>query len=314
MEAKYSGAVTDAFLHTPWLGDDDSADPRGDTVDWRGDARLGRVMSTFHHVDTEGRPVERLPASALLEEMDRSGTDRALLPAKVYYAASGSAVRAVHRQLAGLADASGGRLKALATIVPPELGPGTYWNVMASVRLVQEAYEDHGVVGVHLTPSPWGMPPNHKWFYPIYAKCTELGLAAFVHVGMPGPLWPMVHQDPAHLDEVALAFPELVLVAHHIGDPWTEISVRLAARHPNFYICTSAWSPKKYPAPLMDFISAGWHGTRGDEKVLFASDYPLLDMQRATASARAMPLSDGQLRNVLHDNATRLFWPEEVAR
>jgi hypothetical protein len=31
--AGYDGPVVDAFLHTPWLGGDDRADPRDD-VDW----------------------------------------------------------------------------------------------------------------------------------------------------------------------------------------------------------------------------------------------------------------------------------------
>jgi hypothetical protein len=41
--AGYDGPVVDAFLHTPWLGGDDRADPRDD-VDWHGDPRLARVM------------------------------------------------------------------------------------------------------------------------------------------------------------------------------------------------------------------------------------------------------------------------------
>ena len=118
------------------------------------------------------------------------------------------------------------------------------------------------------------------------------------------------HHNPAHLDEVALAFPDLVIVAHHIGDPWTDIAVRLAARHPNFYICTSAWSPKRYPQALLDFIRDGWHGTKGSDKVIFASDHPLLDMVRSSRDARALPFTTEQLQSMLHDNAERLFWSE----
>lgn len=306
----YRGPVIDAFLHTPWLGDDDTEDPRGDVVDWRGDARLQRVMHTFSHTDAEGKPVQTLSGTQVLAEMDSSGVGAAILPAKVYYKASERGVRALHRELGALTDAAPSRLKSVATLVPPELGPGTYWDVMQNVRILRDAHTQFGVVGVHITPSPWGMPPNHKWFYPVYATCAELGLAVFVHVGMPGPLWPMAHHDPAHLDEIALAFPELRIIAHHIGDPWTDMAVRLAARHPNFYICTSAWSPKKYPQALLDFIGGHWHGTPGCEKVIFASDFPLLDMQRCVRDARALPFSEQQLRHVLHDNAQRLFWSD----
>jgi predicted TIM-barrel fold metal-dependent hydrolase len=304
----YAGPIVDAFLHTPWLGGDDPADPRGDTVDWHGDARLQRVMDTFHHVDASGKPVERLALPALLGELDATGTSAALLPAKVYYRSTERGVRAVHRELGALARHSAGRLKGIATIVPPELGPGTYWDVMQNVRVLRDAHREHGFVGVHVTPSPWGMPPNHKWFYPVYAACVDLGLALFVHVGMPGPLWPMEHHDPAHLDEVALAFPELRIIAHHIGDPWTDMAVRLAARHPHFYICTSAWIPKRYPQVLLDFIGSGWHGTPGSKKVLFASDFPLLDIRRVARAARALPFDEPILEDFLHDNARRLFW------
>ncbi|MBC7630376.1 hypothetical protein, partial [Aeromicrobium sp.] len=93
---EHVGPVVDAFLHTPWLGADDAQDPRGDTVDWHGDARLQRVMHTFNHVDADGLPVEKLSAEALLADMDAAGVERAILPAKVYYRATEKGVRAVH--------------------------------------------------------------------------------------------------------------------------------------------------------------------------------------------------------------------------
>jgi len=131
--------------------------------------------------------------------------------------------------------------------------------------------------------------------YPIYAKCVELGLCLFVYVGMPGPLWPMIPNDPTVLDEVALAFPDLRIIAHHIGDPWNDVVVRLAARHRNYYICTSAWHPRSYPEQLVSFMRGKWHGTHGSEKVVFASDWPLLDMQKTVKAARELSLSQEQL-------------------
>ena len=51
-----------------------------------------------------------------------------------------------------------------------------------------------------------------------------------------------------------------------------------------------------------------WHGTAGAEKVLFASDYPLLDLGRTVASARRMDLPGDALASILHGNAQRLFF------
>jgi hypothetical protein len=303
----YDGPVIDAFLHAPWIGEP-GGPPRADEVPWTDDPRLRRVMSTFHHATEPGTAVERMGLDTVLGAMDGTGVAQGILAAKVYYPTVPERLHALHEALAGLSAAAAGRMRWLATVMPPEHGAGSYWDLMQNSRIIAALASDPNLVGVHITPSPWGLAPNDRWYYPLYAKCSELKLALFTYVGMPGPLWPMGPNDPAHLDEVALAFPELVIVAHHIGDPWTEMAVRLAARHPNYYICTSAWSPKAYPKPLLDFMAGRWHGTRGCDKVIFASDYPLLDLPRTIKAARALPLPEDALANIMHGNAQRLFF------
>ena len=122
----YQGPVIDAFLHTPWIGEEDPADPRGDRVDWSGDRRLQRVMHTFNHHTTDGRPAAALGSAALIESMAAVGVERALLPAKIYDAASEQSVRAVHRQLGRVCEGRTDTLRWGCSLVPPELGPGTY--------------------------------------------------------------------------------------------------------------------------------------------------------------------------------------------
>ncbi len=86
------------------------------------------------------------------------------------------------------------------------------------------------------------------------------------------------------------------------------MAVRLAARHANFYICTSAWSPKAYPKALLDFMSGRWHGTSGSDKVIFASDYPLLDLKKTTDAARRLAVTEAGLPSALYGNARALFF------
>jgi len=71
---------------------------------------------------------------------------------------------------------------------------------------------------------------------------------------------------PIYLDRVALDFPELVIVAGHIGYPWTGEAVAAATKHVNVYIATSAWTVGRHPAQLLD-----WLRTRG-LKVLYGCD------------------------------------------
>jgi predicted TIM-barrel fold metal-dependent hydrolase len=58
-----------------------------------------------------------------------------------------------------------------------------------------------------------------------------------------GPLCPSEPGRPIpYLDHVALEFPELKIVAAHIGYPWTEAMIALATKYPNVYIDTSAYT------------------------------------------------------------------------
>lgn len=306
MTTIYDGPVIDAFLHSPWIGRFDGPVPRADVVPWTDDPRLQRVMHTFHHQEEGGPP--QLSLETLLGAMDGAGVTGGILVAKVYYPSTADRLAVLHDELAALSARAVGRLPWVATIVPPEHGSGSYWDLMANPRLIEALKGVPGLVGVHITPSPWGLAPNDRWYYPLYAKCVELELALFSYVGMPGPLWPMEPNNPAHLEDVALAFPDLKIVAHHLGDPWLDRMIRLAARHPNISICTSAWYPKAWPKPLIEFIAGRWHGTAGCERVIFASDYPLMDMAKTVAAARGLDLPTAQLSRVLHANAHELFF------
>ena len=299
----YDGPVIDAFLHGPWIGGPGRV-KRADVVPWTDDARLARVMRTFHH---EGGEVPRRGAAEVLADMDAAGVESAVLAAKVYYPATEDALESLHAEFAAVSAASGGRLKWIASALPPEHGPGSYWDVMRSSRILQGLGGAAGLIGVHITPSPWALAPNDRWYYPLYAKCVEMNLKLFSYVGMPGPLWPMGPNNPAHLEDVALAFPDLTIIGHHIGDPWTDIAIRLAARHANYYICSSAWSPKAFPRELLEFMGGRWHGTRGSDKVIFASDYPLLDLARTVGAARGLALPAADLQRVLYENARSLL-------
>ena len=59
-------------------------------------------------------------------------------------------------------------------------------------------------------------------------------------IGHTGPLMPSEVGRPIYLDQVALDFPDLVIVGGHIGYPWTDEAIAVATKHPNVFIDTSA--------------------------------------------------------------------------
>ena len=106
-----------------------------------------------------------------------------------------------------------------------------------------------------------------------------------------------------HLDRVCLDFPELKLVMAHGADPWWGVAIRLMLKYRNLYLMTSAYAPKYLPPELISFMN-----TRGSDKVMFASDHPVLSMERCIAEAQDLDLREGVLDKYLYANAERVFF------
>ena len=173
---------------------------------------------------------------------------------------------------------------------------------MGAVRAVERAVREFGVRLVRLVPFLFNRPPNDKACYPIYAKCIELDVAVSVNTGIPGPPMPAEPQRPLHLDEVCLDWPDLRLIMAHGADPWWGEAIRLLLKYPNLYMMTSAYLPKYLPAELIHFMN-----TRGQTKVLFATDFPFLPFDRAIDTAKELPLREGVLERYLRRNALDVF-------
>ncbi|TLF98276.1 amidohydrolase [Nocardia cyriacigeorgica] len=155
-------------------------------------------------------------------------------------------------------------------------------------------------------PSFWGdgrYPPTDAVYYPLYYKCAELGLPLCMNTGIPGPPIPGEVQNPIYLDRVCYRFPELRLCMIHGADPWWDTAIRLLLKYENLRLMTSAWSPKRLPAALLDFMR-----TRGKNKVIFGSDWPVLTMRRVVPEALALDLPADVLDNYLYHNSQEFFF------
>ena len=183
----------------------------------------------------------------------------------------------------------------LSAVIDPMQG-------MSAVRSIDQLVRDYDVRLIRLVPFLFNRPPNDKVCYPIYAKCIELGVAVSVNTGIPGPPMPAEPQRPLYLDEVCLFYPDLVLIMAHGADPWWGEAIRLLLKYPNLYMMTSAYLPKYLPPEMIQFMN-----TRGQDKILFATDFPFLPFDRAIETATALPFRAGVLQKYLGDNARRLF-------
>jgi predicted TIM-barrel fold metal-dependent hydrolase len=250
-------------------------------------------------IGAEPERISGLTVDAFLAKMDRAGVEHAFLLA----VKAGSAMTTPHRRIpyekvAEVVAAHPDRFSGLAGVDPTE--------GMRGLRELERAVKELGFKGAHLYPHWFEMAPDHARYYPIYAKCCELDIPIQMQVGhclrysAERPLKSVGR--PITLDTIACDFPELKLVGIHIGWPWTEEMIAVAYKHPNVYIGTDAYAPKHWDKNFVHFMNSF-----GQDKVIFGTDYPVIDLERARLEFDAMGLRDAACRKVLRDNTIKLY-------
>lgn len=227
--------------------------------------------------------------SQLVEEMEAAGIEKAVL-------CSGY----------GGIDDHGWVCDAIANY--PERFVGSYVvdprEGLSAVRLVERLVREEGFRLIRVIALFTQIPYNDARCYPVYAKCAELEVPVGLNVGIPGPLVPGKHQHPLAVDDVCSFFPELTVIFQHGGEPWVDLCIKLMVKWSNLYYMTSAFAPKHIPSEIIDYIN-----TRGADKVMFASDYPLLTFERCVKELRELPIRDeGRFDKFVRGNAERLFF------
>jgi predicted TIM-barrel fold metal-dependent hydrolase len=172
-----------------------------------------------------------------------------------------------------------------------------------AVREIRRCVRELGFKAIRVLPWLWELPPTHARFYPVFAECCELGVPFCTQVGHTGPLMPSeVGRPIPYVDQVAIDFPELVIVGGHIGYPWTEEMIAVATKHANVYIDTSAYTVRRYPSQLVAYLRA--HGAR---KVMFGSNWPMIAPAKALAGLDELALEPEARADFLAGNAVRVF-------
>ncbi len=174
---------------------------------------------------------------------------------------------------------------------------------MQGVKELRRCVRQLGFRALRIVPWLWNLPPDDRRYYPLYAECVELDIPFCLQVGHTGPLCPSEPGRPIpYLDNVALEFPELRIVAGHIGFPWTAEMISLATKYPNVYIDTSAYTIRRYPRELVEYLRG-----HGRKKVLFGSNHPAWPAVECLNDLAGLELDDEVRELFLYENATRVF-------
>ena len=240
-----------------------------------------------------------LSHAQMLDLMDRAGIERALLIAtKTGQLGIPGSWHLPYDVVAAAVQSHPDRFSGLAGLDPTE--------GMSGVRALERAVREYGFVGAHFYPHWFELTPDHARWYPFYAKCVELDVPVQLQVGQSliyDPARPLRSVGrPITLDAVACDFPELKLIGIHVGIPWTDEMIAMAWKHENVYIGCDAHSPKYWPESFVRYINS-----YGQDKVIFGTDFPVLDFERTRREIEELGLKDEAKRKLLRDNARRIY-------
>lgn len=177
------------------------------------------------------------------------------------------------------------------------------YRPMEAIRELRHYVKDRGFKGLRIVQWLWNLPPTDRHYYPFYAECVELDIPVCLQVGHTGPLCPSEPGRPIpYIDEIAIDFPELRIVGGHIGYPWTQEMIAVATKHENVYIDTSAYTAKRFPPELVNYMKKN-----GSKKVLFGTNYPMITASMCLKDLDSLDLTDEVKRLFLYENAVRIF-------
>lgn len=276
-----------------------------DGAGWGIKKSLDEVMPTYKEYLTD------MECDKLVKRMDESGIDTTVIIVvdNVTWGMDDERVIRFNSSCAKAAAKHPGRIISLAGIDPRRPD---------APALFRKCIEDFHMKGLKWHPDD-GYYPNSKQSYAVLEIANELGVPLLIHCG-PLPTSRAKYSQPIHLDDVALDFPNIDIIAAHMGSigwrDWAALAQNkkticgdlamwqlMAVAKPNLF--------RRYLREILDIV--------GPRQVLFASDAPcfepLVSNRRwveiikalSTESSDGIKFSDEEVNAILGGNAARIF-------
>jgi len=199
--------------------------------------------------------------------------------------------------------------------------PEAFAGVMASldmgaedsdgrIRQAEELLKNPVVKGFKFHPPDQGFYPNDRKYYGLWELLAAGGKPAMFHTGFTvlgagsegGKGIALDCGRPILLDTLARDFPKLIIIAAHPGWPWQEELVGVATHKKNIYVDTSGYLAEQLPELFQKAIQG-----RLQDRALFGTDFPYVDLGKALSSFDKLGLKDAVKEKILISNAGRLF-------
>lgn len=277
--------------------------------------KLDNLVAIDTHVHIEPEPTGNAAEEAARKYFGNSGVSYGRKELADYYRSRkiGCVVFSVDERLTGRPQVPNDEVAAFAAensdvvmafaSVDPMRGP-------EAVKEARRLIATGGIRGFKLHPPLQQFHANDKAAYPFYEVIAEAKLPVIFHTGhsgigtgMPGGGGVRLkYGNPMDIDDVAVDFPDMPIIMAHPSFPWQDEAISVCLHKPQVYIDLSGWSPKYFPANLIQYAN-----TLLKKKMLFGSDYPLITPDRWMTDFAAIAIRDEVRPLILKENAARLF-------
>jgi uncharacterized protein len=183
-------------------------------------------------------------------------------------------------------------------------------DITKVARYAQELVRNPKVVGFKFHPPDQSFYPSERKFYAIWEVLQAGGKPVMFHVGFTvlgantdgGSGIALDYGRPIHLDTLACDFPRMKIVAAHPGWPWEQELIGVVTHKKNVFVDTSGYLAEQLPEIFLKAI-----GGRLQDKALFGTDFPYVDLEKALASVDKVNLKPPIREKILIANAKALF-------
>lgn len=143
-----------------------------------------------------------------------------------------------------------------------------------AIELVETAVKEWGMKGLKLHPGS-GFYPNGRETYRLLERVCDLGVPVLFHTGQ-GLLYDK-YCDPVYLDDLLVDFPELTIIAAHLGHGWHNTLFAMAMFKLNLATDFSQWqfAARDHYHYFCEVLRRALDSF-GSDRVLFGTDGPYL--------------------------------------
>jgi len=250
---------------------------------------------------------------ATIRQMDEAGIEKTVIMPTDFGLGIGEAAKTIEQQnkhLAEVAKKHPDRLVYFFGIDPRREG---------ALELFETSVKEWGAKGLKLLPFT-GFYPDEDEAYALVEKASQWNLPLLIHIGPEFPPFDSKYAHPSRLDRILVDFPELPVIAAHLGIIWWRELIDLARLRKNLMCDFSGLQMTAIPnyAQFCHILRRVLDGF-GMHRVMFGTDGPPYDpliskkqwlecvMDLSRRAPEGITFSDEEVFALVHGNAQSLL-------